>query len=117
MSFTHCLTTVLSVQTSLNKLRVLFYSLKFVREETQKSTRGEKMAGCHHTDTDGVVPDEMVFYYASALGPGVTVENIPPQRITVKYSESMDVTDLIDPFSMILCGGSFAPSVLKCSLF
>lgn len=75
------------------------------------------MAGCHHTDTDGVVPDEMVFYYASALGPGVTVENIPPQRITVKYSESMDVTDLIDPFSMILCGGSFAPSVLKCSLF
>lgn len=32
------------------------------------------MAGCHHTDTDGVVPDEMVFYYASALGPGVTVD-------------------------------------------
>lgn len=59
----------------------------------------------------------MGFYYAAALGPGVTVENIPPQRITVKYSQSMDVTDLIGPFSMILCGGSFAPSVLMRSLF
>lgn len=75
------------------------------------------MAGCHRTDTDGVVPDEMVFYYASALGPGVTVENIPPQRITVKYNESMDATDLIGPFSMIPCGGSFAPSVLMHSLY
>lgn len=75
------------------------------------------MAGCHHTDTDGVVPDEMVLYYASALGPGVIAENIPPQRIIVKYSKCMDVTDLIDPFSMILCGGSFASSLLKRFLF
>lgn len=94
------------MQTSLNNLHYVFLLTVFESCLWKDKHRNYEQRWCHHTDTDGIVHDEMFFYYESALRPGVAVENIPPQRITVKASECTD--ELIDPFMMNLCDFSFS---------
>lgn len=52
--------------------------LNFSEKYQQKaeSTSREKMGWHHYTDTDGIVCDEMFFYYESGLRAGVVGENI-----------------------------------------